>query len=311
MSSPHSSDSEDDIPAIRDKEDQEEEEDGAEGTSRQGQGQGSGIDLTGFLFGNIDEEGRLSEDSASFLDRSTREKLGGLSRLLSASGGALGVPAAGIGEGDDEDDDYDLDKIVQEGSAGQDKEEGGEKAEEEAFDGTQKAPDAQDFSAIEDAMSDDSSSSDEDSQDGDEEKAKVSGEDDKEQQQKLAESVEEKPSTEVKKETEDSVAEVKEEPMEVEEREEAAKSTESTAEAQGKDAEGIKEEKVRKGNVSRPTALLADVSVSFREGVEIKLPTGCLLYVEIFWVSQCHQYVESRCLLYMESGQCLLYVEKG
>ncbi len=308
MSSPHSSDSEDDIPAIRDKEDQE-EEDGVEATSRQGQGQGSGIDLTGFLFGNIDEEGRLSEDSASFLDRSTREKLGGLSRLLSASGGALGVPVAGAGEGDDEDDDYDLDKIVQEGSAGQDKEEGGEKAEEEAFDGTQKAPDAQDFSAIEDAMSDDSSSSDEDSQNGDAEKAKV--EDDKEQQQKLAESAEEKPSTEVKKETEDSVAEVKEEPMEVEEREEAAKSTESTAEAQGKDAEDVKEEKVRKGNVSRPTALLADVSVSFREGVEIKLPTGCLLYVENFWVSQCHQYVESRCLLYMESGQCLLYVEKG
>ena len=42
------------------------------------------LNLAGFLFGNIDDEGKLSDDH-SFLDSDTRAKLGGLSLLLGAS----------------------------------------------------------------------------------------------------------------------------------------------------------------------------------------------------------------------------------
>ena len=42
------------------------------------------LNLAGFLFGNIDDEGELSEDH-SFLDSDTRAKLGGLSVLLGTS----------------------------------------------------------------------------------------------------------------------------------------------------------------------------------------------------------------------------------
>jgi hypothetical protein len=38
--------------------------------------------LTGFLFGNLGADGQLDEDDASFLDKDTREKLGGLQALL-------------------------------------------------------------------------------------------------------------------------------------------------------------------------------------------------------------------------------------
>ena len=42
------------------------------------------LNLAGFLFGNIDDEGKLSDDH-SFLDSDTRAKLGGLSQLLGAA----------------------------------------------------------------------------------------------------------------------------------------------------------------------------------------------------------------------------------
>ncbi len=51
-----------------------------------GGGGGGGLDLTGFLFGNIDVDGRLSEESAPFLDRTSKNKLGGLARLLGGAG---------------------------------------------------------------------------------------------------------------------------------------------------------------------------------------------------------------------------------
>ena len=46
------------------------------------------LNLAGFLFGNIDDEGKLSDDH-SFLDSDTRAKLGGLSLLLGASGSEI------------------------------------------------------------------------------------------------------------------------------------------------------------------------------------------------------------------------------
>ena len=39
----------------------------------------SGINLTGFLFGNIDRDGKLEDD---FLDENSKKKLGGLSTVL-------------------------------------------------------------------------------------------------------------------------------------------------------------------------------------------------------------------------------------
>ena len=46
-----------------------------------------GLDLAGFLFGNVDEEGKLSEETAHFLDEDTRGKLGGLSQMLEGQNG--------------------------------------------------------------------------------------------------------------------------------------------------------------------------------------------------------------------------------
>ena len=40
---------------------------------------GGGINLTGFLFGNIDRDGKLEDD---FLDENSKKKLGGLSTVL-------------------------------------------------------------------------------------------------------------------------------------------------------------------------------------------------------------------------------------
>ena len=41
----------------------------------------SGINLTSFLFGNIDRDGKL-EDDGNFLDETSKKKLGGLSTVL-------------------------------------------------------------------------------------------------------------------------------------------------------------------------------------------------------------------------------------
>ena len=46
----------------------------------------AGLNLAGFLFGNIDGDGKLSDGEHSFLDSDTRDKLGGLSVLLGSSG---------------------------------------------------------------------------------------------------------------------------------------------------------------------------------------------------------------------------------
>ena len=91
-----------------------------------------GLNLAGFLFGNIDRDGKLEEN---FLDETSKKKLGGLSSLL------------GLG------------KLIED-EVKQVKSEQPEDYEE----GT-KAADAEDFSAINDALTDDSSSSDEDTKD--------------------------------------------------------------------------------------------------------------------------------------------------
>jgi len=55
------------------------------------------VDLTGFLFGNLDKDGQLDEQDASFLDKDTREKLGGLQALLEGSNNNT--------EGEDDEDE--------------------------------------------------------------------------------------------------------------------------------------------------------------------------------------------------------------
>ena len=88
------SDSEDDDMG-EDDDDEEEEKDEEESTAAVQDSAASSsssskpsLNLAGFLFGNIDDEGELSEDH-SFLDSDTRAKLGGLSVLLGASGSEI------------------------------------------------------------------------------------------------------------------------------------------------------------------------------------------------------------------------------
>ena len=107
---------------------------------------GGGLDLTSFLFGNIDQAGQLEGE---FLDESTKKQLGSLGNMLS---------------------DTNLNSIVDEVST--EAKEGikdlpPDAELEDAVDFTAKAPDAEDFSTIEEAMDDDDddSSSDEDVED--------------------------------------------------------------------------------------------------------------------------------------------------
>ena len=77
-----------------DDDDEEEEKDEAESTAAVESAASSSssskpsLNLAGFLFGNIDGEGKLSDDH-SFLDSDTRAKLGGLSALLGSSGSEI------------------------------------------------------------------------------------------------------------------------------------------------------------------------------------------------------------------------------
>ena len=87
------SDSEDDD--MGEDDDEEEEKDEEESTAAVQDSAASSsssskpsLNLAGFLFGNIDDEGELSEDH-SFLDSDTRSKLGGLSVLLGTSGSEI------------------------------------------------------------------------------------------------------------------------------------------------------------------------------------------------------------------------------
>ena len=86
-----------------------------------------GLNLAGFLFGNIDRDGHLEEN---FLDETSKKKLGGLSSML------------GLGN------------IIQ------DEVKNAESSVKiEDYEEGNKAPDAEDFSAINDALTDDSNSS--------------------------------------------------------------------------------------------------------------------------------------------------------
>ncbi len=126
----------------------------------------TGLNLTGFLFGNIDRDGALEEN---FLDEACKKKLGGLSAML----------GAGIGQilADEAKPDV--------------------KPEEDYEDGT-KDPDAQDFSSINEALTDDSSSASE----AEEDKTEAKTEPKKEETE---EAIKEEPMevVEVKKEAED------------------------------------------------------------------------------------------------------------
>lgn len=51
-----------------------------------------GMDLTGFLFGNVEPDGKLSQDSALSIDPESGDKLAGLSKLLGGDGSGLLLP---------------------------------------------------------------------------------------------------------------------------------------------------------------------------------------------------------------------------
>ena len=108
----------------------------------QGRDEGGGsLDLTSFLFGNIDTSGQLEEE---FLDESTKKQLNSLGTLLSGTN---------------------LNSLAREVSI--EAEETNEDLEEADFD--KKADDAEDYSNIEEMMDDDSSSE----EDSDDEDAKI------------------------------------------------------------------------------------------------------------------------------------------
>lgn len=153
MADPHDGNSDGDS----DEEDAE-AGDGVNGEKEEENGQeGSGLNLTSFLFGNIDQSGQLEEE---FLDESTRRQLGSLGSMLA---------------------DTNLNNIVEEVSS-----EAKESTEElhpdvelqDATDFNEKAPDAEDFSSIDEMSDVDSSDDDSDDEDKDD-KSKAGGSDPK------------------------------------------------------------------------------------------------------------------------------------
>merc|ERR1712018_211715 len=92
----------------------------------------SGINLTGFLFGNIDRDGKLEDD---FLDENSKKKLGGLSTVLG------------------------LKSIIEEEASKASTSDS--KVESEDYEEGSKVPDAEDYSTINEALTDDSSSDEE------------------------------------------------------------------------------------------------------------------------------------------------------
>ena len=101
---------------------------------------GDGLDLTSFLFGNIDQSGNLEEE---FLDASTKKQLNSLGNLLSGTN---------------------LNSLAREVSI-EAQEEESDIVEETDF--NQKAEDAEDFSNIDEMMDDDTSSEEDSDEDED------------------------------------------------------------------------------------------------------------------------------------------------
>jgi len=104
---------------------------------------GDGLDLTSFMFGNIDQSGQLEEE---FLDASVKKQLNSLGNLLSGTNLVSLAREVSI-----EAQDADTDKL-----------------EETNF--NEKAEDAEDFSNIDEMMDDDTSSEEDSDDDEDEEK---------------------------------------------------------------------------------------------------------------------------------------------
>ena len=65
----------------------------------------SGINLTSFLFGNIDRDGKL-EDDGNFLDETSKKKLGGLSTVLGLKNIIEEVKASTSSDTKVKDEDY-------------------------------------------------------------------------------------------------------------------------------------------------------------------------------------------------------------
>merc|ERR1711899_465416 len=131
-----------------------------------------GLNLAGFLFGNIDRDGQLEEN---FLDEASKKKLGGLSSMLGL--GSLiqdEVKNAATADANVKVEDY---------------EEGN------------KAPNAEDFSAINDPLTDDSSSSSSDDE-NDEKKTDIKAETIKKESSPISESIKTEIKPEIKSEPE-------------------------------------------------------------------------------------------------------------
>ena len=139
--------------------DSEEEEEsrmtsnGREGEDNDNGKENTGINLTSFLFGNIDESGQLEEE---FLDESTRKQLGSLGSMLTNTN---------------------LNNIVEEVKSdaieGINENLSDDKETGDSTDFNEKAPDAEDFSCIDEMLPDDSSEDDSDEEeDRNEEKPK-------------------------------------------------------------------------------------------------------------------------------------------
>ena len=64
-----------------------------------------GINLTSFLFGNIDRDGKL-EDDGNFLDETSKKKLGGLSTVLGLKNIIEEVKASTSSDTKVKDEDY-------------------------------------------------------------------------------------------------------------------------------------------------------------------------------------------------------------
>lgn len=93
------SDEDSDDPIFKEDDDNEDEDEG-NGSDKKasGSGSGGGLNMAGFLFGNIDTEGRLTsgggeegDGSDDYLDPDSKAKLSGLAQMLNSSGGG-GMP---------------------------------------------------------------------------------------------------------------------------------------------------------------------------------------------------------------------------
>ena len=105
-------------------------------SDQEGQSNDNFPSMAAILFGNIDSDGKLTDND--FLDSESKEKLSGLSTLLGK---------------DNEADLFEASDTVEQSNV----------TDDVSFVAGQKSEDAQDFSNIDDAMTDDSSSNDEES----------------------------------------------------------------------------------------------------------------------------------------------------